>query len=219
MEDGVITHIQQGSCSLPGTRLNIERNLLLPGFIDLHSDAMEKYIEPRVRAVFPIPAAIMEFDKTLPACGVTTMFNCIAYVCDDNRNCILRTNTTADTILAEVHKLTPWLRTRTRVHIRFDILNKEAIPILNKHIEDGLVHILSFMDHTPGQGQYQDVDEYKTRMISDYELPRDIVEADVVIVNPSWPVDHITTTFTDGKVTYAGDFPFKNNQKVKAIAA
>ena len=46
---------------------------------------------------------------------------------------------------------------RHRLHARFEIDNVDEIDTLVKNIEDGKVHLLSFMDHTPGQGQYRNL--------------------------------------------------------------
>ena len=53
--------------------------LLVPGFIDLHSDAVEKEIEPRPGASFPVENAIVELDKKLALCVITTMFHAITF--------------------------------------------------------------------------------------------------------------------------------------------
>jgi len=179
IEDGHIAMITSGECNLSGERWDVGRQLVLPGFIDLHSDALEKSIEPRIRSVFPFDAAIMEYDKTLPACGVTTMFHCIAYAHGDARNSSLRSNDMADAILGEVRRLSPWLRTHTKVHIRYDVLNTSALTRLLEHAGENRIDLLSFMDHTPGQGQYRDVEAYRTRMIKDYNLSAGSVEATV----------------------------------------
>ncbi len=181
IEDGYFTEITDGECTLSGKRWDARGQLLLPGFIDLHSDALEKYIEPRARSVFPFDAAIMEFDKTLPACGITTMFHCIAYVYGNARNRTLRSNDMADAILDEVQRLSPWLRTHTKAHIRYDVLNTSAIPRLRKHAERNRIDLFSFMDHTPGQGQYRDVDAYRSRMMEDNKISADLVDAEIAV--------------------------------------
>jgi alpha-D-ribose 1-methylphosphonate 5-triphosphate diphosphatase PhnM len=56
----------------------------MPGIIDLHSDALEKYIEPRPGTVFPMDIALQEFDKTLVSFGISTMYYCVAMVNIDN---------------------------------------------------------------------------------------------------------------------------------------
>ena len=59
--------------------IDVGRRLVAPGFIDLHSDAVEKEIEPRPGAAFPIESAVVELDKKLAMAGITTMFHAIAF--------------------------------------------------------------------------------------------------------------------------------------------
>src|SRR5690242_12833373 len=49
--------------------------LLLPGLIDLHCDAIEKFVEPRPEVHFELPLAFAEADWRLAGCGVTTEFH------------------------------------------------------------------------------------------------------------------------------------------------
>jgi alpha-D-ribose 1-methylphosphonate 5-triphosphate diphosphatase len=51
-----------------------------------------------------------------------------------------------------------------KLHLRFDITFFQAIPALIEHIENGDTALLSFMDHTPGQGQYRDIEAIKKSM-------------------------------------------------------
>jgi alpha-D-ribose 1-methylphosphonate 5-triphosphate diphosphatase len=172
IEDESISRIVNGRPTIGTRRINADGQVLMPGFIDLHSDALEKYIEPRPGSVFPMDSAIVEFDKALAACGVTTIFHCIAFVFQEARDRSLRTNVMADQIVKKVIELRPWLRTRTKIHLRFDILNLAALPQLKTYARQGHADLLSFMDHTPGQGQYRDTDVYRQQMIKNYGWSR-----------------------------------------------
>ena len=50
---------------------------------------------------------------------------------------------------------------RHRFHARYEIDNLEEIDNLKTYIREKKVHLLSFMDHTPGQGQYRDLEVYR----------------------------------------------------------
>jgi alpha-D-ribose 1-methylphosphonate 5-triphosphate diphosphatase len=47
-----------------------------------------------------------------------------------------------------------------RVHARFEVTNPRAEPILRDLLERGMVDMVSLTDHTPGQGQYRDLEQY-----------------------------------------------------------
>ncbi len=164
--DGIITGLgtdrpdgcQQGAPSCRSRRIDAEGLYVLPGIIDLHSDAIEKEIEPRTGASFPVNLAIFEMDKKLAASGITTMYHSISY--STNRPGGMRNNEVSSEIIREVNRLAPALGVRTRVHARFDITNSKAVPYLERLINDGDIHLLSATDHTPGQGQYRDLITY-----------------------------------------------------------
>ena len=84
--------------------------MLLPGIIDLHSDALENAIEPRPGSLFPLNIALTEFDKILVGCGITTMFHCVAFMISDDRQRSLRTNEKALSIIHEINRLASHMR-------------------------------------------------------------------------------------------------------------
>ena len=47
-----------------------------------------------------------------------------------------------------------------RIHARFDITFTSAINALEGLLADGLVDLVSVMDHTPGQGQYRNLERH-----------------------------------------------------------
>ena len=71
--DGACIRIENGRIAEISTHINSNGHRridamgmhVLPGFVDLHSDAIEKEIEPRPNAYFPINMALFELDKKL----------------------------------------------------------------------------------------------------------------------------------------------------------
>ena len=150
--DGIIADVSTGYLNGCSKRLDAEGMYVLPGFIDLHSDAIEKEIEPRTGALFPLNMAIREMDKKLAACGITTMYHSVAYTQWHDG---VRNNGFASEIVREVNRLAPELGVRTKVHARFEISNARIVPYLEPMLREGRIDLLSIMDHTPGQGQYK----------------------------------------------------------------
>lgn len=158
IEDGIISKIREGSINSDQKRINAQKRFLLPGFIDLHSDAIEKEIEPRPNSFFPVNIAIFELDKRLAACGVTTIFHALSFA---EGEIGVRCNRKASEIIKEINRLKGRMNVKTMVHARFEITDDEAIPYLEALLKDGNINLLSFMDHTPGQGQYKEVASFK----------------------------------------------------------
>jgi alpha-D-ribose 1-methylphosphonate 5-triphosphate diphosphatase len=154
--------------------------LIVPGFVDLHSDAVEKEIEPRPGAAFPLKIALIEMDKKLAMSGVTTMFHAIAF--NEESLVGLRRNKTAKKIVELVHAYNQeHLLVDNRLHARYEITSFSSVPVLEAFLDREMIHILSFMDHTTGQGQFQSIEDWKQYHMPVYELSD--AQADTVIEN------------------------------------
>ena len=73
IENGKITDMDQGS-SVPNGAIDCEGHLLMPGLIELHTDNLERHIEPRPKVDWPHAAAIIAHDAELASVGITTVF-------------------------------------------------------------------------------------------------------------------------------------------------
>ncbi len=158
IEDGVIMEIRSDGFGGNGRRVDARGCYVLPGFIDLHSDAIEKEIEPRPNALFPVAYALFELDKKLVSCGVTTIFHSLSFA---ELEVGLRSNNMAAAIVRQVNDVSNRLNARTRIHTRYEITDSKALPCIDELIRDGQVHLVSLMDHTPGQGQFREITSFK----------------------------------------------------------
>lgn len=129
---------------------------ILPGLIDLHTDTLEKEITPRPAADFPIDIAVHELDRKLVACGITTVYHSLHFGYVDAEKSAASRFSRRDIVegvraMARQHTLA-----NTRVHLRYEYTGPgvEVRGLVQSLIEEGLIDLLSFMDHTPGQGQY-----------------------------------------------------------------
>ncbi|MDK2816892.1 MAG: alpha-D-ribose 1-methylphosphonate 5-triphosphate diphosphatase [Moorella sp. (in: firmicutes)] len=132
---------------------------ILPGCVDLHSDALEREIEPRPRALFPVELAFRELEKRLAGCGITTIFHAISFAKEELG---LRSNELSARVIRHISELAagPAL-IRHRIHLRYEITDLSAVPLIMELLGEGKVDLLSFMDHTPGQGQFRELEKYK----------------------------------------------------------
>lgn len=157
VEDGRIAEIHEGNCK-SGRKIDAAGNFLFPGFVDMHSDAIEKGIEPRPNTFFPVDIAVFELDKKIAACGITTMYHSLSFA---ELEVGLRNNNTAAKIIREINKLRHKLKINTKIHARFEITDLGAVPFLRDLIGDEQINLFSFMDHSPGQGQFRDILSFK----------------------------------------------------------
>src|SRR5262245_55225476 len=148
---------------MPDAEVTGRRRTLIPGLVDLHGDMLEREIEPRPQALLPMDLALFELDKRLVATGVTTAFAAVTFHRFGNSE--VRSEERARQIVATVNRLHSSLLADFRIHARFEVTNPEAGPVLTSLIEAGLVHLVSLNDHTPGQGQYRDIERFIETML------------------------------------------------------
>jgi alpha-D-ribose 1-methylphosphonate 5-triphosphate diphosphatase len=129
--------------------------LLLPGLVDLHCDALEKEVEPRPKALFPLDLAVAQADRRSALCGITTPFHAISFSGSEwgVRN---------DRLAGELARTVQRQRglTDARVHLRYEVTEPACEPIIAGLIDEGACDLLSFMDHTPGRGQFRTFESY-----------------------------------------------------------
>ncbi|WP_337266526.1 alpha-D-ribose 1-methylphosphonate 5-triphosphate diphosphatase [Oryzifoliimicrobium ureilyticus] len=157
VEDGVIAEIRDVPVETPD--IDGGGRYLMPGFIDLHGDMIEREIAPRPNARMPIDFGIHELDKKLTIAGVTTAFAAVSFATDSVYGHVRQLSTTS-AVIEELRRLREDLLIDHRVHARYEITNVDAAPVLEKLLGAGHVDMVSLTDHTPGQGQYNDLESY-----------------------------------------------------------
>ncbi|MGA1932226.1 alpha-D-ribose 1-methylphosphonate 5-triphosphate diphosphatase [Arcobacter sp. YIC-464] len=141
---------------------------IAPGIVDLHSDAIEKEIEPRPNATFPVELAVAELDKKLSMAGVTTMFHAIGFEENPKKK---RSIDLAISQIEEINKANDkHLGVDNYVHARFELSCDEAVEPIKEVISKGMVKLVSLMDHSPGQGQFKSLESFKSYYGSYYDL-------------------------------------------------
>ncbi len=155
IEEGAIVEIVEGSA--PIDIPSMAGLTLIPGLIDLHGDMLERDVQPRPNARFPTKIGLIELDKRLAGGGITTAFAAISFAWRDND---LRSQESATEMINTIHEVRDELLIDMQVHARFEVTNEKTAPILSALLQQQKIQLVSIMDHTPGQGQYRDLDRY-----------------------------------------------------------
>jgi alpha-D-ribose 1-methylphosphonate 5-triphosphate diphosphatase len=170
VEDGTIAEIRDGvvgdACYDGGGRT------LAPGFVDLHGDMIEREIAPRPNSELPIAFGVYELDKKLAAAGVTTAFASLSFSTESVYGHV-RSLATTRAVIKAIHDLRDDLLIDHRVHARYEVTNFDAAPALDALLDEGRIALVSLMDHTPGQGQYRDLDSYILSLAERKSLSRE----------------------------------------------
>jgi alpha-D-ribose 1-methylphosphonate 5-triphosphate diphosphatase len=124
---------------------------VLPGIIDTHNDEVEKEIAPRPNAHLPLKLAFNELDRKLAGHGVTMIYHSLSL----SGGISVRSNEMIEQVIGEFAQLAQQQSMiRHRIHLRYEITNPDGMRIVWQHLKDGSIQLLSFMDHSPGQGQF-----------------------------------------------------------------
>lgn len=173
IEDGRISALDPDSTSNTEI-IDLSGRLLIPGMIDLHCDALEKEIEPRPNVHFPLDFACAQADKRNAVAGITTVFHALSFA---NHELGVRNNAFAAEIVRAVHAWQPHALVDNRVHVRYEVTDDTAPPVLSELVENGDAHLMSFMDHSPGQGQFRDVEAYRDYLARTYKTDGDSLDS------------------------------------------
>jgi alpha-D-ribose 1-methylphosphonate 5-triphosphate diphosphatase len=180
VEDGIIVDVGAGRSSPEKDISYIDASglYILPGLIDIHSDAVEKEVQPRPNVTIPVPSSCRELERKLAAVGITTIFHSLSFSGGEG----IRSNALAAECARFIRRhAAQGHLIRNLVHLRYEIGNTKALGLIYELLEEGACDLLSFMDHTPGQGQYRDVSQYhhyikKTFWLEDKDCQRLIEE-------------------------------------------
>ena len=160
IEGGLIAEIREEA--VEGADIEGRGKLLLPSFVDIHGDMIEKEVEPRANVRMPIELGIYDLDKKLASCGVTTAYAALAFTpaTYGHIRSIEHTRAMIQTLAAMRNELL----IDHRVHGRFEVTFLPAVTEAKALIDTGALHLISLMDHTPGQGQYRDIELHIANM-------------------------------------------------------
>ncbi|MGA3400393.1 MAG: alpha-D-ribose 1-methylphosphonate 5-triphosphate diphosphatase [Acetobacteraceae bacterium] len=159
LRDGDIVELQSGRSALPGA-LDMDGDYIIPGIIDLHTDNLERQVQPRSLARWPSRSAMVAHDAQCAAAGVTTVFDalCLGDLGFDKE----RVRTFQDGVV-DLDALTEaaLLKADHFLHLRCEVPSIDMLELFDTVAEHGLVRMVSLMDHSPGVGQYADLDFYR----------------------------------------------------------
>lgn len=152
--------------------------LLLPGFVDMHGDMIEREVEPRPNVKMPMELGLRDLDRRLKVAGVTTGYAAVSFN-PKSAYGHLRSYEHSKEMLRALRAMRPVLKVDHRVHARFEVNYPNALGVVEELIADGTVDLVSLTDHTPGQGQYRDLEHLRRRTAREQGLTPE--EADLAV--------------------------------------
>jgi alpha-D-ribose 1-methylphosphonate 5-triphosphate diphosphatase len=159
VRDGQIADVQRGrSSALPAH--DLDGDYLIPGIVDTHTDNLERQVQPRSLARWPSRSAMVAHDAQCAAAGVTTVFDalCLGDLGFDKD----RIRTFQDGVVdLDALNDAALLKAEHFLHLRCEVPAFDMLPLFDTVADHPLVRIVSLMDHSPGVGQYANIDFYR----------------------------------------------------------
>ena len=176
MRDGRIAAVESSADRRSRSGEALEGDYLIPGLVELHTDNLERHISPRPKVVWPTRPALLAHDAELAGAGITTVLDA------------LRVGDASETSgyggpalgLAEAIgelREAGRLRCDHLIHLRCEIeCANAAVDFASLH-RHPLIRLVSLMDHTPGQRQFRDVEQWKIYYRGKYNMSEAEIES------------------------------------------
>jgi alpha-D-ribose 1-methylphosphonate 5-triphosphate diphosphatase len=160
VEDGVIREVERGTTSVREAE-DWQGDYLLPGLIELHTDNLEKHLAPRPGVVWNTDAAFVIHDAQVAAAGITTVFDALSIGTRANAGLRGRDMQTQCAQALTRFSERQLLRAEHFLHLRCEIATADVVEIFDSLCTHPLLRLASVMDHTPGQRQWHDREQWR----------------------------------------------------------
>lgn len=142
VEGGRIAAIDPAPGDAP--RIDGRGLVLAPALVDIHGDAFERQMAPRVDAPMPLDIALLETDRQLAANGIATAYHALTLSWEPG----LRSVGTGARVLAAMRELAPRTSVEHRVQLRWETFCPEALPLIARELAQTPTPAIAFNDHT-----------------------------------------------------------------------
>jgi len=175
IREGRIADIQPGPSHHPSA-LDCAGEIIIPGVVDVHTDNLERQVQPRANARWPSLSAFIAHDAQCAAAGVTTVLDalCLGDLGFDQG----RDQTFHDGVrdLTALHGQ-DFMKAEHLLHLRCELPARDMPGLLEGVADHPLIAMVSLMDHSPGVGQYRDLVRYRAMRLRQSRLSEAEVEA------------------------------------------
>ncbi len=154
-----IVDVQPGISRAAGA-IDMGGDTLMPGVVDVHTDNLERQVQPRSNARWPSRSAMMAHDAQCAAAGVTTVLDalCLGDLGFDKDRVVTFHDGVRDLdALAD----TGLFKSEHFLHLRCELPASDMMDLLDPVAEHPRVRMVSLMDHSPGVGQYANLEKYR----------------------------------------------------------
>jgi len=156
MDGALIQSVDAGTSSLPGA-IDLEGDYLWPGMVEVHTDNFERHLMPRPAVRWDDAPALLAHDAEIASSGITTVLDALGVGEADPESV---RGSEWDTVLDHIAEFSQrgLLRAEHLLHVRCELPAPNTQTLFAPFIDNPLVRMISLMDHTPGQRQWENID-------------------------------------------------------------
>jgi len=138
--------------------VDLDGDYLLPGLVEMHTDNFERHLMPRPKVHWAELPALLAHDAEIAAAGITTVFDALGVGDADPES--LRGKAWND-VLATLDNCTQQglLRADHHLHVRCELPAPNTIDLFEPFQGHPRLSLISLMDHTPGQRQWENIEQ------------------------------------------------------------
>lgn len=156
VENGLISAVA-GPSVVTGA-IDLDGDYLLPGLVEMHTDNFERHLMPRPKVQWAELPALLAHDAEIAAAGITTVFDALGVGEADTES--LRGSTWSD-VLHTIDNCTRQglLRADHHLHVRCELPAPNTVALFEPFKGHERLSLISLMDHTPGQRQWENIEQ------------------------------------------------------------
>lgn len=155
---GAIVEVGEGRG--PERGFDLGGDYLIPGLVELHTDHLESHFTPRAKVKWNAVAAVLSYDAQIAASGITTVFDSLRVGAVSESDAIAEDLQVLAGALDEARSKN-LLRAEHLTHLRCEIATHNVVAQAREYFRGRSVHLISMMDHTPGQRQFRDLQKMR----------------------------------------------------------
>jgi alpha-D-ribose 1-methylphosphonate 5-triphosphate diphosphatase len=155
-QHGLIQHIDQGQTSVPQA-IDLQGDYLIPGLVEVHTDNFERHMMPRPKVRWDDAPALLAHDAEIAAAGITTVLDALG-VGEADPDSVRGSEW--NTVLSCISDFASRgvLRADHFLHVRCELPAPNTLELFKPFEGHDLVKLISVMDHTPGQRQWENIE-------------------------------------------------------------
>ncbi len=176
--NGIIKDLSKGNYT-GNSAFDLNKDFLIPGLIELHTDNIERHLTPRPKVEWPIINALLAHDRELSSVGITTVFDALRVGSIPKGNLQGEYKKYAKATADQISNLkkNKLFKIDHYIHLRAETASETLANELDEFDESSNVKMISIMDHTPGQRQFRNTDKYKEYLAGKYQLSDEEMES------------------------------------------